>query len=84
MTTKFLTPDPKVVTMIIEKIEERFGKMTVVRGKEHVFLGMNIRYTDEGTAVIVMKDYFSGANLKSPDSRSSRKWQLRLNATYSK
>jgi hypothetical protein len=53
--------DPAVVTRIIEKIESRFGKMTVVRGKEHVFLGMNIRYTDEGTAVIVMKDYLSEA-----------------------
>jgi YHS domain-containing protein len=31
--------------------------MTVTRGKEHVFLGMNIRYTDKGTAVITMKEY---------------------------
>ena len=29
--------------MIIGKIEvQQFGKMTVTRGKEHVFLGMNI------------------------------------------
>ena len=53
--------DPKVVTAIIEKIEERFGKMTVVRGKEHVFLGMNIRYTDNGTAIVTMKDYLNEA-----------------------
>lgn len=49
--------DPEVVTMVIEKMEQRFDKMTVTRGKEHVFLGMNIRYTDKNTAVITMRDY---------------------------
>ena len=51
--------NPRVVTTIIEKIEEQFGKMTVTRGREHVFLGMNsIKYdTDERTAIITMKDY---------------------------
>ena len=53
--------DPEVVTMIINKLEEQFGKMTVTRGREHVFLGMNIRYTDEGTAVIGMKRYLQEA-----------------------
>jgi len=53
--------DPGVVTMIIEKIEERFGKMTVTRGKEHTFLGMKIRYTDVGTAVVTMKEYLKEA-----------------------
>ncbi len=49
--------DPKVVTGVIEKIEERFGEMTVTRGKEHVFLGMHITYLDNGTAEIRMSDY---------------------------
>jgi hypothetical protein len=31
--------DPAVVSDIIEKIEERFGKMTVMRGRNHVFWG---------------------------------------------
>jgi hypothetical protein len=53
--------DPEVVTTIIEKIEERFGKMTVTRGKEHVFLGMNITFNDDGTASIKMKDYLKEA-----------------------
>ena len=53
--------NPEVVTMIIEKLEERFGKMTVTRGKEHVFLGMNITYTDNKTAVISMKSYLQEA-----------------------
>ena len=53
--------DPEVVSMIIRKIEERFGKMTVTRGKEHVFLGMNIVYTENRTAVISMKSYLQEA-----------------------
>ena len=53
--------NPDVVTMIIEKIESRFGKMTFTGGKEHVFLGMNVRYTEERTAVITMKEYLREA-----------------------
>ena len=49
--------NPAIVTAIIEKIEEKFDKMTVTRGQEHVFLGMNIRYTEQNTAVITMKEY---------------------------
>lgn len=40
--------DPNVVTRIIEQIEGHFGKMTVTRGEEHTFLGMNITYTKAG------------------------------------
>lgn len=48
--------DPEVVPMIIAKIEERFGKkMTVTCGREHLFLGMKIRYTEEQTAVVTIK-----------------------------
>ena len=36
----------------LAQIEERFGKITVNRGKEHVFLGTNIRYMPNGTAEI--------------------------------
>ena len=53
--------DPEVVSMIIDKLEDRFGKMTVTRGKEHVFLGMNIKYTNERTAVVSMKSYLQEA-----------------------
>ena len=31
--------DPNQVTWVIDKIEERFGKMVVSRGKSHEFLG---------------------------------------------
>lgn len=53
--------NPDVVTKVIGKIKERFGKMTVTRGKEHVFLGMSIRYTDKRTAVVTMKSYLNEA-----------------------
>jgi len=48
--------DPEVVTDVINKIEERFGKMTVTRGKEHIFLGMNITFENKHV-IIDMKSY---------------------------
>jgi hypothetical protein len=50
-----------VVTAIITKIEEKFGKMTVTRGKHHVFLGMDIRFKENGTLSIGMKGYIEEA-----------------------
>jgi hypothetical protein len=65
--------EPEVVTRVIAKIEERFGKMTVTRGKKHVFLGMNIHFRDDGTASIDMKDYLKEAILEfgEPITRSA-------------
>jgi hypothetical protein len=53
--------EPGVVTGIIRKIEERFRKMTVTRGKTHVFLGMHVNYNADGTASIKMKEYLKEA-----------------------
>ena len=53
--------DPNVVTDVIGQIEDRFGKMTVTRGKEHTFLGMKILYKENGTAEITMRDYLEEA-----------------------
>jgi Reverse transcriptase (RNA-dependent DNA polymerase) len=54
--------NPDVVTMIIDKIEEKFDKMTVTRGNEHVFLGMHIKYDKSArTANIKMSDYLQEA-----------------------
>ena len=56
--TKISHEDPAVVTTIIEQLEAKFGKMTVVRGDKHVFLGMNIAYNRGArNATITMKDY---------------------------
>ena len=49
--------DKQVVTDIIEQIEERFQKTTVTRGKKHTFLGMDITYTEKGTAEITIRQY---------------------------
>ena len=32
----------KIVDQVIAEIEKKFGKMAVKRGKEHIFVGMNI------------------------------------------
>jgi hypothetical protein len=49
--------NPKIVSDIISKIEERFGKVTVTRGRESVFLGMNFTFNTNSTVSISMKDY---------------------------
>ena len=59
--TKISHADHNVVSMIIDKLEERFDKMTVTRGDKHVFLGMNIAYTKQRTAEISMKCYLEEA-----------------------
>ena len=61
-----------VVTSIIEAIESKFGKMTVTRGNTHEFLGMKIRYNNDGTASIGMKQYLLEAlNDFSEDIKST-------------
>jgi hypothetical protein len=50
---------PTVVSMIIKKIEEKFGKMTVTRGTSHVFLGMNFLVKKEQQPY--MKNYLMEA-----------------------
>jgi hypothetical protein len=46
---------------MMEKIEERFGKMTVMPGKKDIFWGMYISYLDNGTAEIRMAEYLKEA-----------------------
>ena len=53
--------DSAVVDQLIEKIEEKFGKMTVKRGKQHVFVGMDIDFIGEGKVKITMKDHLREA-----------------------
>jgi hypothetical protein len=60
--TKISHVNPDVVTAIIEKMEQQYGKMTVIRGDEHVFLGMRIKYDKRTkTATITMKEYLQEA-----------------------
>jgi hypothetical protein len=46
--------NPDVVTMIIKQIESVFDKMTVTRGRDHNFLGMQVHFTEDNKAVINM------------------------------
>jgi hypothetical protein len=77
--TKISHVNPDVVTRIIKKIEERFDKMTVTRGNKHVFLSMNIKYTESQTAVVTMKSYLeeaikeSGMNITQKATTPARK-----------
>ena len=56
-----LCKDDRVVSTVIEKIEERFGKMTVTRGTSHVFLGMTIEFKPNGTVEIDTIEYLREA-----------------------
>ena len=42
---------------MIEEIEKKFGKMTVVRGDEHVFVGMKFKILSNGKVQVTMDDY---------------------------
>jgi hypothetical protein len=66
--------DHNVVTRIIESIEGKFGKMSVTRGKKHVFLGMDIQFTENRTVEIQMVDYLKEAIEES---------ELNIGRTYS-
>jgi hypothetical protein len=48
---------PYAVSDIFRTIEERFGKMTVTKGKEHNFPGKNFVFNINSTVTISMKQY---------------------------
>ncbi len=49
--------DPEVVSNIIKKIEGKFGKMSQTRGKEHEFIGMNLKFTEDRKVKVSMKKH---------------------------
>ena len=51
--------DHRVVDNIISKIEDEFGKMTVIRGKVHGFVGIDIEFKDNKTEWITMINYLT-------------------------
>ena len=53
--------DNTVVTDVIEKIEAKYGKMTVIREKHHLFLGRDITFNDDATVTLLMKEYLKEA-----------------------
>ena len=46
-----------VVSDIINKLETKFGKMTIKRGKLHTFVGMDIELTEDNKVNFFMKEY---------------------------
>ena len=49
--------DSKVVDQVIEIIEIFFDKMIVTRGKSHTFVGMDIKFMEDRTTEIKIKQY---------------------------
>ena len=49
--------DPRVVEWVIKELKKRFKKMTVTRGKEYNFVGMDITFRNNKTFEITMKEY---------------------------
>ena len=54
--------EDKVLTELIEILEEKFGKMNVTRGNKHIYLGLEIEIRD-GKVFISMKGYIEEAIL---------------------
>ena len=54
------------MTWVIDKIEEKFGEMTVPRGKSHDFLGMKIDFLGDKTVTVAMKEHIKSAIAKFP------------------
>jgi hypothetical protein len=50
-----------VITEVIDKIKEHFGDLVVSRGKQHTFLGMNIKFNSNGSLEIEMRKYIEEA-----------------------
>ena len=46
-----------IVDEVISKLEARYGKMKVHKGKNHQYLGMDILYRENGDVELKMKEY---------------------------
>ena len=56
---KILHMQSSVVDDVVKEIEGNFGKMTVTRGKEYIFVGMTIQFINKGRVSIIMKGYIT-------------------------
>ena len=57
----------KVLKQVAETVEKQVGKITVTTGDEHTFLGMNIKFNDNGTVTIDMQDCVKETLTDFPD-----------------
>ena len=49
--------DKTVVDWVISKIESKVGKMTVIRGHKHTFVGVDIEFIGNGAVSLSIDDY---------------------------
>jgi predicted Rdx family selenoprotein len=56
-----------VVKKIISTIEKKYGKMVVTYGNKHTYVGMDIDYTGNGEAKIIMNGYIKEALQAFPE-----------------
>ena len=64
--------DRAVLDEIMKEIEKHTGKMTVTKGAEHTFLGMNIVFKKDGTVSIPMKHYIEEALEDFPEETNKK------------
>ena len=50
-----------VVQRVLKYLEDAYGNLSVVEGKQHTYLGMNIDFMDDGSVEIDMKHYLEEA-----------------------
>ena len=65
--------DPDVVTEVINKLNDKYGKLqelVATRGKIHDFLGMTLDYTNPGKVKVHMKQYIENIIKEAPDEFS--------------
>ena len=55
--TEISHEDSTVVDWVIDQIEQKFGKMTINRGSRHTFVGVDIKFMDNGTIKLPMNDF---------------------------
>ena len=48
--------DSKVIYNLLEIIKIHFGEITIIKGKKHTFLGMNIKMTENNEIEIEMEE----------------------------
>ncbi len=53
--------DPEVVSWILGKIKDSFGSLSITRGSEHAYVGMDFRFPGDGSVHIMAKDYIKEA-----------------------
>ena len=63
--------EPAVVMSIINAIETQYSTMTVTQGSDHTYVGMDIKFTGNGEAQIIMSEYIKECIRDFPEDCTS-------------